>query len=272
MGTTAFVPPLPAPRSRARPVLIALLALGLSPGLAPQAAVAHPPGSTERVSVDKKGNAGNNPSQDAAVSADGRFVAFTSLADNLVRRDRNNVNDVFVRDPQRGTTERVSISSTGAEGNDNSGTFQTLNEPSISADGRFVAFDSRASNLVPGDQRRSRPPAQRRGRVRARPPDGDHRAGQRQQHRRARHLHRGTDPSISADSRFVAFDTPTADFSPADTNFTIDVYVHDRQTRTTELVSVNTQGAVGNNVSDEPAISADGRFEAFQRVAERRHE
>jgi hypothetical protein len=95
--------------------------------------------------------AGNNPSQDAAVNADGRFVAFTSLADNLVRRDRNNVSDVFVRDRQRGTTERVSVSSAGVEGNDDSGTFQTLNEPSISADGRFVAFDSLASNLVPGD-------------------------------------------------------------------------------------------------------------------------
>jgi Tol biopolymer transport system component len=205
MGTAAFVPPLPTPRSRARPVLIALVALGLSLGLAPQAAVAHPPGVTERVSVDKKGTAGNNPSQDAAVSADGRFVAFTSLADNLVRRDRNNVNDVFVRDRQRGTTERVSVSSTGAEGNDDSGTFQTLNEPSISADGRFVAFDSLASNLVPGDTNGA-PDLQ---------PSGE------------------------------------------------DVFVRDRQAGTTELVSVGTQGAVGNNVSDEPAISGDGRFVAF---------
>jgi Tol biopolymer transport system component len=263
MGTAAFVPPLPTPRSRARPVLIALVALGLSLGLAPQAAVAHPPGVTERVSVDKKGTAGNNPSQDAAVSADGRFVAFTSLADNLVRRDRNNVNDVFVRDRQRGTTERVSVSSTGAEGNDDSGTFQTLNEPSISADGRFVAFDSLASNLVPGDTNGA-PDLQPSGEdvfVR------DRQAGTTERVSVSSTGAQGTftggvDPAISAGGRFVAFAT-AADFAPADTNFTIDVYVHDRQTRTTELVSVGTQGAVGNNVSDEPAISGDGRFVAF---------
>jgi Tol biopolymer transport system component len=154
--------------------------------------VAHPPGVTERISVNSQGTAGNNPSQDPAVSGDGRFVAFTSLADNLVPSDLNGVNDVFVRDRQTGTTERVSVSSTGEQG----------------------SFSG------------------------------------------------GVDPSISADGRFVAFAT-TADFAPADTNFRTDVYVHDRQTGTTELVSVNNQGTVGNNVSEEPSISADGRFVAF---------
>jgi hypothetical protein len=99
--TAPLVSPLRAPYGRARLVQAALVALALWLGLATQVAVAHPPGVTERVSVGRRGVAGNNPSQDAAVSADGRFVAFTSLADNLVRRDRNNVNDVFVRDRQR---------------------------------------------------------------------------------------------------------------------------------------------------------------------------
>jgi Tol biopolymer transport system component len=225
--------------------------------------VAHPPGITERVSVDRKGTAGNNPSQDAAVSADGRFVAFTSLADNLVRRDRNNVSDVFVRDRQRGTTERVSVSSAGVEGNDDSGTFQTLNEPSISTDGRFVAFDSLASNLVPGDTNGD-PDLQPSGEdvfVRDRQMGTTERVSISSTGAQGTFTG-GVDPAISASGRFVAFAT-TADFAAADTNFTTDVYVHDRQTRTTELVSVNSQGAVGNNVSEEPAISADGRFVAF---------
>ena len=80
-----------------------------------------------------------------AISADGRFVAFDSEATNLVPGDTNDASDVFVRDRQTGTTRRVSVSSGGAQGNGASF------DPAISADGRFVAFNSDATNLVPGD-------------------------------------------------------------------------------------------------------------------------
>jgi Tol biopolymer transport system component len=245
------------------------MTLGLSLVLAPRPAVAHPPGVTERVSVNNKGTAGNNPSQDPAVSGDGRFVAFTSLADNLVPSDRNGVNDVFVRDRQTGTTERVSVSSTGAEGNGTSGTFQTLHEPSISADGRFVAFDSLASNLVPGDTNGD-PNLQPSGEdvfVRDRQTGTTERVSLFSNGQESLSRSGGTDPAISADGRFVAF-TATESFDQvADTNFSLDIYVHDRVTGSTELVSVNNQGVVGNNNSEEPAISADGRFVAFTSTA-----
>src|SRR5439155_1190150 len=102
-------------------------------------------GTTERVSVDSAGTQGNSDSVDASISADGRFVAFYSSANNLVPGDTNGAEDVFVHDRLTGTTERVSVDSAGTQGNSESFL------PSISADGRFVAFYSDATNLVPGD-------------------------------------------------------------------------------------------------------------------------
>jgi Tol biopolymer transport system component len=101
-------------------------------------------GTTRRVSVSSRGRAGNGASFEPAISADGRYLAFTSFASNLVPRDPK-WGDVFVRDRRRHTTRRVSVSSTGQQGNDES------YQPAISADGRYVAFSSEASNLVPGD-------------------------------------------------------------------------------------------------------------------------
>jgi Tol biopolymer transport system component len=101
---------------------------------------------TTRVSVDSSGNEGNDASfWFGSTSADGRFVAFASLAGNLVPGDGNSYYDVFVRNRLNGTTERVSVDSAG-----NAGLGDSL-WSSISADGRFVVFDSDASNLVPND-------------------------------------------------------------------------------------------------------------------------
>src|SRR4051812_1445315 len=102
-------------------------------------------GSTERVSVGPHGRQGNGDSSGPAVSADGRYVAFQSAATNLVRGDRNDAQDVFVRDRKLGTTEIVSVSSRGVLGDDQS------YSAAISADGRFVAFASAATNLVSDD-------------------------------------------------------------------------------------------------------------------------
>jgi Tol biopolymer transport system component len=100
------------------------------------------------VSVSSAGIQGNGDSGtfgELSMSATGRFVAFASDASNLVRRDSNGVGDVYVHDRQTGTTERVSVNSAGIQGD------QFSAGPSISADGRFIAFNSFASNLVPGD-------------------------------------------------------------------------------------------------------------------------
>src|SRR5690349_979425 len=102
-------------------------------------------GVTERVSVTSVGGQANAHSFMPSISADGRYVAFESMASNLVGGDTNGREDVFVHDRQTGTTERVSVDSSMAQGNNDS------TAPSISADGRYVAFESAASNLVAGD-------------------------------------------------------------------------------------------------------------------------
>ena len=107
----------------------------------------------------------------AAISSDGRFVAYQSKASNLVGNDTNVSVDVFVHDRQEGTTERVSLASDGAQSNGDSFT------GALSADGRFVVFSSDASNLV--ERRHQRLPR----RVRSRSPGRHHRAGQRRDRR-----------------------------------------------------------------------------------------
>lgn len=102
-------------------------------------------GDVTRVSVSSSGGQANGPSSDPTVSADGRFIAFTSSASNLVSGDTNNATDVFVRDLVNRTTARVSVGASGGQGNGAS------SSPSISSDGRYVAFSSAASNLVAGD-------------------------------------------------------------------------------------------------------------------------
>jgi archaellum component FlaF (FlaF/FlaG flagellin family) len=102
-------------------------------------------GTTELVSVDSGGVQGNNVSEGPAISADGRYVAFQSDATNLVPGDTNSVTDVFLRDRQAGTTERVSVDSGGVQGN------HISYLASISGDGRYVGFGSYSSNLVSGD-------------------------------------------------------------------------------------------------------------------------
>ncbi|MGH3659314.1 MAG: TolB family protein, partial [Micromonosporaceae bacterium] len=133
-----------------RRTVVARVALVGTALLAPLSVVTPPASAavvTSIVSVSSSGAAtvGGFLTTQPSVSADGRYVAFTSSATNLVANDLNTVLDVFVRDRSAGTTERVSVSTNGFEGNNNS------SQPSISADGRFVAFSSTATNLVSGD-------------------------------------------------------------------------------------------------------------------------
>ncbi len=102
-------------------------------------------GTTERVSVSSAGVQGDGASYVPAISADGRYVAFYSAATNLVGGDTNGFSDIYVHDRTTRVTTRVSVSSAGAQGNGSSW------KPAISADGRYVAFESDASNLVPDD-------------------------------------------------------------------------------------------------------------------------
>jgi Tol biopolymer transport system component len=208
-------------------------------------------GTTMRVSMDSDGNQGNDDSFTPSISATGRFVAFDSNAPNLVPEDTNSNMDVFVHDRKTGTTTRVSVDSAGNEGN-NASFFA-----SISANGRFVAFVSSASNLVLGDTN-GLPDVfvhdRKTGTTTRVSVDSDGSEGNNRSF---------FSPSISATGRFVAFTSVASNLVPGDTNDSIDVFVHDRKTGTTRRVSVDSGGNQGNADSSVPSISATGRFVAF---------
>ncbi|TAH16985.1 MAG: calcium-binding protein, partial [Oscillatoriales cyanobacterium] len=160
-------------------------------------------------------------------------VAFRSSASNLVPGDTNNTDDIFVRDLSTNTTTRISVDSAGNQGNDYS--FY----PSISAYGRFVAFRSSASNLVPGDTNNSLDIF-------------------------VRDLFTNTTTRVSVDSAGnVAFRSSASNLVPGDTNNTDDIFVRDLSTNTTTRVVVYSAGNQQNGYSNTPSISADGRFVTF---------
>jgi Tol biopolymer transport system component len=204
------------------------------------------PGGTTRVSVASDGAEGNSQSLQPTLSADGRFVAFSSDASNLVSGDTNGTSDVFVHDRQTGETTLVSVTSDGTQANGSS--FQ----PALSADGRYVAFSSDASNWAPACCLRSVFVHDRHtGETELVSVSGD---GIRQN---------GDQPALSADGRYVAFSSGSA-LVAGDTNGTSDVFVYDRQTGKTTRVSVGSDGIEANSSSVQPALSADGRYVAFK--------
>jgi Tol biopolymer transport system component len=211
-------------------------------------------GTTERVSIASSGQEGNGDSYHAAISADGRYVAFSSFADNLVPGDTNGTSDVFVRDRASGTTERVSVDSSGGEAD--GGTLCS----SISADGRFVVFFGDASNLVAGDTNGSADVFVRdrasgttqRVSIDSSGAEGDGGSG---------------GGSISPDGRYVAFQSAAGNLVPGDTNGVVDVFLHDRGSGTTERLSVDSAGAQADGESSQAALTPDGRTATFQSKA-----
>jgi len=210
-------------------------------------------GRTERVSVSSSGVPGTG--ETPAISSDGRYVAFASSFPYVTKDTNSNYDvDVYVRDRVQHTTRRISVSSNGEQSNGFSG------HPAISADGRYVAFDSYASNLVPNDtgtwdvfvrDRLRRTTEKVSVNVHGRRSNG---ASMGQQ-------------AISANGRYVAFTSGSSDLVPRDTNDQIDVFVRDRVNGTTRRVSVTRRGGNGNNWSHEPTISSGGRYVVFSSSA-----
>jgi len=212
------------------------------------------PASTTRLSKSSSGSQGKDDSTQAAVSADGRYLAFVSEASNLVAGDTNGVADVFVRDRITKQTRRVSVSSGGIQANGPS------YDPVISADGRFVAFSSDADNLVGADSnlatdvfvRDLAAGATTRVSVNSATPavQGDGAS---------------YEPTLNADGSKVAFTSEATNLVTGDSNSSADIFIRDRASNTTSRVSIGTgaAGAQGNDASGQPYLSGSGQFVAF---------
>lgn len=222
-------------------------------------------GRTVRVTVGSHGE-GNGRSEGSAISASGRVVAFRSFATNLVEGDTNGLADAFVRDWVRGVTERVNISSWGAQSNRE--TFR----PELSGDGRRVGFRSRAVNLVYGDTNEALDVFVR-DRVAGRTTrvsvasDGSEADAEGLSWMAAQTIFMSR-PYLDTKGRFVAFSSRSANLVPADRNGVSDVFVHDLLTSRTVRVSVAANGAEADGPSFASGISGDGRVVVFQSSAD----
>jgi Tol biopolymer transport system component len=211
-------------------------------------------GKTTIVNVDSSGKQADAKISLISLSANGRYVGFTSEADKLVDGDTNKTSDVFVHDLQSGETSRVSVGTDDRQGNADSWL------PNLSADGRYIAFVSNASNLVSGDSNKASDifVYDSFDRVTSRVSVAYNGV-------QANKL--SLSPSISADGRYVVFASDATNLVKGDNNGKLDIFVRDRVKKTTTLVSVSSTGAKGNKLSSTPTLSANGRYVAFMSEA-----
>lgn len=222
-------------------------------------------GVTTRVSVGNGGRQGNGESSFPAISADGRYVAFQSMASNLVPGDTNGLSDVFIRDLASRRTTRVSLNSRGRQARcDSSGCEST--EPAVSAHGRYVAFESSATNLVRRDTNRLADVFvrdRRTGRTTRVSVDSRGRQGGGDRTNNGSNA-----PAISGDGRYVVFHSADSNLVRGDTNRVFDIFAHDRRTGRTTRISVSSSGAQADQESlGATSISSDGRYVAFTSLA-----
>jgi len=208
----------------------------------------------ERISEEPNGIGGNDNSFVSSISANGKFVAFYTYASNFTPNDNNYKEDVFLCDRTAGTIRCLSLNPSGATGDNHSHDCQ------LSADGRFVLFRSSATDLVANDNNGY--------------PDlflydrtsdalsivSINSSGQLADLGAIR-------GSISADGRFIVFSSRSTNLVSGSTNIHLDLFVHNRETGQTKLITRNTNGGRTNGSSINPSISADGRFVAFQSQA-----
>jgi Tol biopolymer transport system component len=201
----------------------------------------------------------NGTTAGPAISHDGCIVAFYSDAANLVPQDTNSVRDVFVRNRCSGDIERVSVSSSGTEANGPSEAGGGA--PGMSADGRFVVFFSTAQNLDPADATGTtniyiRDRSDGTTRLVSRTSSGEAANGPSQT------------PSVSADGRFVVFQSLASNLVEGDSNGHVDVFVANVETGEIRLVSLTASGDPANGDSSNPQISSDGTRIVFQSSAQ----
>ena len=212
--------------------------------------------TTLLVSVNSSGvGPGNSGSYDEKITPDGRFVVFESQASNLVTNDINGFDyDIFVRDLSNSVPELVTYNSSGT-GSPNGGSY----DPAVSADGRWVAYESDATDIVPGDTNNDTDVFVR------------DRLGGSNILVSANAANTGPgngssfDAFISADGRYVVFESTASDLVANDTNGTTDVFVRDLVAQTTRAVSQNVGNTgTGDGVSYYGSMSPNGRYVAFE--------
>lgn len=211
-------------------------------------------GTTSRVSLPiSSSSAARGDSFEPDISSTGQFTVWSSDAADLVPGDTNSRRDVFIRNSVNNQTDRLSVTSTGAQVDGESG------GPRISPDGRWIVFWSE-SNLVPSDQN-----------------------GFRDVYRLDRQT--GTlelvsitaggvqgnfwsfDGDVSDDGRFVAFLSEADNFGPGDTNFGADVFLKDMQTGELRRITETSNGNAGNDISEGPSVSSDGSTVSYTSLA-----
>ncbi|PIR18328.1 MAG: hypothetical protein COV46_00615 [Deltaproteobacteria bacterium CG11_big_fil_rev_8_21_14_0_20_49_13] len=212
-----------------------------------------PPGfenpDIQRISNDLDGSRPNNNSVNAVLSADGRFAAFQSFASDLIDGDNNDLSDIFVYDRENNSTERVSVASDGNESDGGS------YKPSISADGRSVSFTSVSGNIGSVNNGKANIFVRDRDKKETRNVSVSS-SGEGANNN-------SFVSSISADGRYVAFNSSATNLAPPCTSGIDSVFIHDRQSKKTVCASVAYDGWTANGGSGAPSISGDGGSVVF---------
>lgn len=207
-------------------------------------------GATTLISLSSFGIQGSDKSENPSISSGGDYVVFDSLSGNLSLGDENNVRDVFMRNVQSGVTTIISSSSTGIQGNGGSGSAD------VSSDGRYVVFESSADNLVIGDNNNSSDIFLKdtiTGDIVLLSKSSSGEVGNASSQR----------PSISSDGRYLVFESAASNLVSGDNNNQKDVFLRDNVMGITTLVSKSSAGVQGDSASDWATVSADGRYVAF---------
>ncbi len=207
--------------------------------------------TVQRVSINAATIEGNLHSYSPALSGDGQFIVFRSLASNLVLGDNNGKCDIFVYDRANATVKRVNVDNGGGQAN------QDASSPCINGDGQYVAFASAADNLVGGDTNNATDVfvydlqtstieriSKDNGGV-----EGDDSSDS---------------PALSSDGAYIAFTSSATNLVADDTNGATDIFLWERAGGTVQRVSIDSGGTQANGPSSSPAVSADGKYIAFE--------
>ncbi len=210
--------------------------------------------TVELISIAPDGTQANGSSSSGELSSNGRFLTFASFASNLVPNDTNGQRDIFVYDRLNKAIELVTVASDGTQANGLS-LFSA-----ISDDGRYVAYESTADNLVSGDTNELK----------------DIFVYDRIEKttKRINLSANGTQANgssdlggLSNDGRYISYTSDASNLVPGDTNGQSDIFVYDLTTNSTQRINLASNGTQANGDSNSSSLSSDGRYIAYESTA-----